>query len=268
MLAIFLRTIKDRKISLFMYCIAGIGFLWMYVLLFPSIQKQGESFLELMKGYPEGLMKIFGIEEFSFLTIESFLAIEQFSFIWPILVIFLLVSTAGTALAGEIEKGTIEIMLASPTSRRHIFGGRYLAGVFALLIFTVCSVFAVIPLAEIHNVDYLLKSYIAMALMGFLFGLAVFSFAMLLSAISSERSRVYMITGSILIVMYVLNVVSMLKESLSYLQYFSFFHYYDPHSALVGSTVSGVAILVFIIVVIVCTVAGAILFSTRDIKSV
>lgn len=269
MFTIFLSTIKDRRISLIIYCIAGIALLWIYVALFPSIQAQAENFKDLMSNFPEGFLKAFGIEDgFSLTTLESFLAVEQFSFVWPIIVIILLVPLAASGIAGEVEKGTAEIVLARPVSRRNIFAGRYLAGVFTLVVFTVFSVFSVVPLAELHNIDYAFGNYITIAITGFLFGIAVFSVGMLLSAISSERSRVYMGVGGMLIVMYVLNLVSALKDNLGNLRYLSFFHYFDPTQALVHNTISGVAILVFVAAIIICSLAGAILFSKRDIKVV
>lgn len=269
MLAIFLRTIKDRKISLAIYSATGVGLLWIYVLLFPSIQAQAEGFGELMKNYPEGFLKAFGIEDGLILsTLEGFLALEQFSLVWPIIVIFLLVSLAAAGIAGEVEKGTSEIILARPVSRRNIFVGRYLAGVSILIVFIVFSVFSVVPLAGFHGIDYAMEGYVAISIIGFLFGIAVFSMAMFFSAISSERGRVYMATGGILIVMYVLNLVSALKDDLGNLRYLSFFHYYDPTQALVHSSISGGAILVFIVISVACAVTGAVLFSRRDIKTV
>ena len=269
MLTIFLRTMKDRRISLTIYCLAGVALLWIYVMLFPSIQAQAEGFNELIKNYPEGFLKAFGIEDgFSLSTLESFLAVEQFSFVWPIIVIFLLVSLAATGIAGEVEKGTSEIILARPVSRRNVFVGRYLAGVFTLIVFTIFSIFSIVPLAELHGIDYAMEGYVAISIIGFLFGIAVFSIAMLFSAISSERGRVYMATGGILIIMYVLNLISVLKDGLGNFRYLSFFHYYDPTQALVHNAISGVAVLLFIVVSVACAIAGAILFSKRDIKTV
>jgi len=180
----------------------------------------------------------------------------------------LLVSLAAAGIAGEVEKGTAEIMLARPVSRRNIFAGRYLAGAFTLSVFTVFSVFGIVPLAELHSIDYVLKSYVIMAIMGFLFGLSVFSMAMLFSAVFSERGRVYMATGGMLIVMYVLNLISTLQDNLGNLRYLSFFHYYDPNSALIHNTIGTTSLLVFILVALTCTVLGIFLFSKRDINKV
>lgn len=262
---IFLRTIKDRKISIIIYIVASIGFMWMYIAMFPSIQDQADQFQELMKSYPQEFMKAFNIEELSFDKIEKFLAMENFSIIWPLMVIFMMISLAGAAISGEIEKGTAEIILSKPVSRLKIFIGKYLAGVFILAVFTACSVFFVAPLCTLHNVDYVMENYVHMAAIGFLFGLAVYSVALMFSAMFSERSKPYMFTGGILILMYVANIVANLKDQLKNFKYLSFFHYYNQNQALIHNNLEINSILVFAGVAIICTIVGVIYFNKRDI---
>jgi ABC-2 type transport system permease protein len=265
MLAIFWQTIRRKKISLLVYCLAGILFLWMFVAFFPSIQEEAEKFEEVFKSYPEEFMKALNIEELKFDQLEKFLTVEQFSIIWPIMVIFMIVAVAGAALSREVEKGTIEILLSRPVSRLKIFFARYLAGLFILLIFTVFSIFAVVPLAKLHDVDYVFKNYITIAVLGFLFGWAVFSMALMFSAIFSERSKVYMVSGSILFIMYALNVAASLRENLEELKYLSFFYYYDYSQALIHNTLENTSLLVFGGTVVVCTIIGAVWFNRRDV---
>lgn len=265
MLTIFWRIIKDRRISLIVYCLAGIGLLWMYIALFPSIQTQAASFNELLKNYPQALMKAFGLEELNLSRVENYLAMEQFSIIWPMMVIFLVVSLAGAAIAGEIEKGTAEIMLSKPVSRLKIFFGKYLAGVFTIIVFTICSIFAAIPLAKLYNIDFVFKNYVTLSIVSFFFSLAIFSLAMFFSAIFSEKSKAYMTTGGILIVMYVLNIIAALKDNLKSLKYLSFFYYYDPDQALIKNIINETGVLVFVIIAVVCAIVAAIWFKKRDI---
>jgi len=264
MMAIFWRTIKDRKVSLIVYCVAAILFLWMYIALFPSMQAQSETLNKAYENMPEGFYKAFGIEELNISTIENFVAMEHFSMIWPIMVIIMLMAIAGTGLAGEIERGTAEILLSRPVSRVKIFFARYMSGVFSLLIFTIVSIFAIVPLAAIHGVTYHLENFAYVAIISFLFGWVIFSLAMMCSAFFSERSRVYMVSGSILLVMYVLNIAAALKESLKDLKYLSFFHYYNYNDALIRHTLSLNDILVFVGVAVVCTIVGVWWFKKRD----
>ena len=266
MLPILIRTIKDKKVSLIVYCVAAILVIWMYVGMFPTIQEEAESFNELIKNYPESFMKAFGIDEqITFDKIENFLSIEHFSLVWPIMMIFFMIAIATFSLATEVEKGTAEILLSRPVSRVEIFLARYLAGIIILLIFTLISVYSLIPLAELHNIEYALENYCTMTILGLLFGWAVFSFAMMLSAIFSEKGRVYMIGGMTIVGMYIANVASSLLEKLENLQYISFFHYYDYQAALVENHIDELSIYVFIGVAVVCTCVGLIWFNKRDV---
>ncbi len=185
--------------------------------------------------------------------------------VWPILVIVMLLAIAGSGLAGELEQGTAELLLSRPVSRVRIFTARYLVGLFSLFVFTVVSVFAIIPLAAIHGIEYNLESFALVAVISFLFGWAVFSVAVLFSASFSERSRVYMVSGGIVLVMYVLNVLARLSENMEWLKFVSFFHYYDYNGALLESTLDSTDVLLFVAVIIVCTFGAMWWFVRRDI---
>lgn len=266
MITIFWRSIKDRRISLIVYMAAALLFMWMYVAMFPSIQAQAESFSALMESFPPAIFEAFGIEDLAMSTLEEFLSVEHFSLVLPIMVIFLLTSVAGRALAGEIELGTIELLIGRPVSRLKLFVARYAAGLGILLTFTVISVYTGIPLATLHGVEYQAGGFAAGAGIILLFGWAVFSMAMMFSCIFSERSKVYMASGGILLTMYVLNVLALMKDSLDGLKYLSFFHYYAFSDALVRQVMYGTGSLVFICVALVCTTVGLTWFLKRDIS--
>ena len=240
----------------------------MYVSLFPFIQEQAEELKKALDVYPESFMQAFGIEnqQLLFEKLDNFLAAEYYSFIWPIMVIALLISLGGYSIAGEVEKGTMETLLAQPISRVKLFFEKYLAGLFIFIIFVIVSVFAVVPLAEAYNIDYQFNHYITVAILGFMFGLAIFSIASLLSAIFSEKGKAYFITAGIIIVMYVLNIMATLKESLVDLKYFSFFYYYDYTKALFDNQIDDLAFWVFLGVSVVCTALAVFWFSKRDIS--
>lgn len=265
MIALVSRMLKDRRVSLLVYCIAGIGFLWMYVAIYPSIEGQADRFNELFQSYPEGFMKAFGIDQINLSTLENYIAMEHFSLIWPLMMFFFIISIAAGGLSGEVERGTIELLLARPISRLKLFFSRYLFGALALIVFIILTVFAIIPLAELHNVTYATSRYIDVALIGLLLGLAVFSLSLCLSALFSEKGRVSMIMGGSLVLMYVLNVIAALKENLSDLKYLSFFHYFDSQAALTKGEISLASVWVFVAVIVVSTIAGAFFWKRRDV---
>ncbi len=265
MLNIFWRIIKDRKISLLVYCLAMVGFLWMYVALFPSLQESFELIDAYVKTLPEGFLKAFGFETEAFRTFEGYIATEHFSFIWPIVMIILMMSFAGGAIAGEIDKGTIEIILSQPISRIKIFFSKYLASIFTLLVFVLASIASVFPMASIYDISVKTENFIKLGILGFIFGLAIFGISMLFSVIFSEKGKVYFITAGILILMYVVNIISALKENLEDLRYGSFFYYFNPTNALVHNKIDNLAYYVFLGTFVTTTILAVIWFEKRDI---
>ncbi len=259
------RTIKDKRLSLIIFTLATVGMLWVYVGMFPGIQQESQKLAEAFQGYPEAMLKAFNIEEIDFSHLENFVAMEQYSIIWPLVVIFLLLAFAGTSLAGEVEKGTVESLLSRPLSRRKIFFQKYLAGLVVLVGYTGVTVFAIWPLAALQNIDFQMANFVSVFWLCLLFGWAVYSLGMLCSTWFSERSRVYGIAGGILLLMYVLNIVAALQEKLSNLKYASFFHYYDSSAVLIRGEFDGLSVVVFAGFAIITTALAAWRFQKRDV---
>ncbi len=262
---IFWKIIKDRRISTIIYCVAAVALVWMYIAMYPTITKQTAVMNEAFKNYPEALLKAFGIEQLTFDHLENFLAMEQFSIIWPVMVIFMVAAFASNSLAREVEKGTAEILLSRPISRLKIFFGRYLAAVAVLAVFTILSTMTVPPIAGAYNIDYQFTSYIYTAILGFLFGWTFLSIAFMCSALFSEKSRVAMSIGGLAVVIYVMRLVSSFIEKLDWLKYLSFFHYFNANDTMINGTLKPISIVVFVGVIIACTAVGAWHFQKRDI---
>jgi ABC-2 type transport system permease protein len=240
----------------------------MYVAMWPSFSKESEKFLELADAYPEAVMKAMNIDIMSmFGSLEGFIAGEHFSIIWPIILIILTLSYASSAIAGEIDKGTIELLLAQPISRLKIFFAKYFSGLAIIVAFILLSNFSVVPFALLHSVDFKLQNYLTISILGFLFAFAIYGICMMLSSLFSARGKPMAITGGLLIIMYALNVFSAFQESVENLKYASFFHYYDFASAAIHNQLDSLNVAVFLTVGVVTTVIGAYIFVKRDIAT-
>ncbi len=267
MLSIFWRTIRDRKYSVIIYSTASVILLEMYIALFPALKEQSAEMAKLLETYPESMWKAFNIDPSSltFDKVGPFLAMKQFNFVWPILAFIFVIGFAGYALANEIEKGTIEVLLAQPVSRAKAFVSRYLAGLTNLAIFTAISVLAIIPLTAIHGVEIEIDGVFALAFISLLFAWAVYAISFVASAVFSEKSRVAMIGGGLLILMYVTNIIAGLKENLSDLKYLSFFYYYNPARTIEQVEFVPYSLLVFGGVIVIFSLIAFFWFNRRDI---
>jgi len=267
MLAITKRIWRDRLMPLVAYSVGGIALVWLYIALLPTVQQSQVQMQEILKTMPEGLLKAFGMSGVDLGSLETLLAMKQYNMVWPLLLIFLVVSIAGGIIAGEIENRTIEITLAAPKSRAEVFLGKYLAGFIYMIIFVAATTLCTIPLAELHNCQYQAANYFTLFYLSLAFGWAVWGISIFLSSIFSSRGRVYSIFGIIYVVMYVLFIVTTLKESWKNLEYLSFFYYYNYNDALIHNHLGRLEMLVFLVVAIVFSLAGFIAFKKRDIAT-
>jgi len=266
MKALFLKTIKEKMWLLIILCIVSILTLWLYISLYPTFSKQSGEYEKLLASFPKELWEIFGLQDgnFSMSTLEKFISVEMYSLLWPILSIIFFISIGVGLIAGEIEKGTIEIILSLPISRIKAFLSKYLAGATIIIILSFVSIYSVIPIARALNIAYNVETYHKLFLTGTLFCLSGFSVVMLLSTIFDKGKTILIGTG-IYFMMYVITILSALKDNLKDLQYFSFFHYLDASRVLSENKLDEHSILVFSAVTIICTIIAVYIFHKRDI---
>jgi len=265
MITIFIRTIKDRWRMLLAMCIIGVGSQLMYISLYPTFQSSQINYDDLMKQMPEAFKKVINMDSFSMDTIEKYLTMEMYSMFWLVLTIILTLSLAGSSLANDVERETIIQSASQPVSRTKIFFSRWLAAVSIYTAFNFVINAVVFPLCAVFNVDYLPSHFLAVGVMGELLGLALLSLAFAISAWLSDKGKVYMVMGGTVLIMYVLNIISSLKDNLANLKYISIFHYFDPNKALIQGQYDFSAIVVFLGIIVVSTLIGWWRWRTRDV---
>lgn len=95
----------------------------------------------LVAQFPPGLVEAFGLAAMG--TIEGFLAIELYEFLWLVGLGAYVAYSGGGTIAGDVETGRIDTLLAAPISRDRLLIEKYLALLTPVLLANV-AVFAVI----------------------------------------------------------------------------------------------------------------------------
>jgi ABC-2 type transport system permease protein len=85
--------------------------------MYPTI-RGNRQLVTLHETYPKALRSLFGINDLASGT--GFLRAEIFSFVGPLLVIILAVLWGGDVIAGEEDRGTMDLLMANPISRRRV----------------------------------------------------------------------------------------------------------------------------------------------------
>lgn len=269
MIALVTTTIRKNLRSLLAYLAIAALLVWIYVAIFPSLADQAAEFEKLIQTYPEGFLEAFGVEDAAqtFQSIEGFIATEHYSLMWPLILIIMVVSFGSGAIAGEVDRGTIELLLAQPLSRSRIYWGKLVAGMALIFAFALTSAFSVVPFSLLHNVELQLTNHLTIAVLGSLFGWAILGMTMLLSSFSSSRGRVASLSAGILLLMYAAKIIASLKESLEELKYTSFFHYFDHTNAVINNSIRLENALVFVGAAVVTSLLGWLIFLRRDVAT-
>lgn len=265
MFAIFWRTILDRKVTLLAFLAFGISMMWMYVYFYPSVQATSTQVSDLVKALPSELSKAFGLDPRSFTTFEGYVAGKQFSLVWPMLMVMLVSGMAANYIAGDIEKGTMELVLSQPISRFKVIISRIISGIFVCFLFAALTVLSVIPFASIYGISIPESHFWLTSAIGFCFGVAVFGLSMLASSFLSEKGKALFLAIGVLLAMYVINIVALLKASLENIKYASYFYYFDYTGMLLDGKIGKLSIWVLSLSFLAFAACGTIWFTKRDI---
>ncbi len=264
---IFFRTmLRDKYKLLVIYTVASIGLLEMYIALFPTIKDQSASIDQLIRTMPPALFKAFGMDpaSFSFGSFQTYLSSEYMSFLWPMLAIALAISIANYIAVREVDSGTIETLLSSPTRRSRIFTERFAAGLSIVSLFSIISLVGALPLAWLHGISFITENFVVASIGSTLFAATVYSIAVACSVIFSTKGRATMTASGILLLMYVVNVISGLNEDLENLRYFSLFNYFNGSELLGKAIYPEHMFLVFIGVIVLLFTFSFWWFKRRD----
>lgn len=260
------REFKSYRRSTLVYALIGFLLLLMYTAIFPSFQKQSADLVRLVNSFPQSFQKAFNIDTNFFSSLPAYLAGEKYSLTWQILALLLAISRAGQALAGEIEKGTMSFMLMLPISRLRLYAGKYLSGIVAIVLFVIATVLGEIPIAAAFGLHYPIKGTLFLAVLGLAFAWAIFALSLAVSAAVSERSKMYFVIGGMAILMYVADIVAKLKPDISWIGKLSLFHYFEVNEFLVLGHFKTLDVVVFAVLAVLATIAGAMVFINRDIS--
>jgi ABC-2 type transport system permease protein len=163
--------------------------------------------------------------------LSTFLSI---AFTHPLVLILLCVfaiAVASRALAGEIERGTIDLLLAAPVTRTQLAlasFAAFAAGLALLLLGHWAGLRLGLQWTGIRPPAQTLPGlgYAGLNLAALL--LCVGGYSFLCSALASERGRAAGLAAGITVAFYFVNVLAQLWEKARFMQSFSIFYYLRP----------------------------------------
>lgn len=118
--SVLLKSLRDLRRGFAWWSLGIAGMTAMLVAVYPSIRRN-PALDKLVASYPEALKGFVGFGgEVDYASAAGYLGIELFSFMVPLLLLVAAIGAGARAVAGEEEAGTLELLLACPTTRRRL----------------------------------------------------------------------------------------------------------------------------------------------------
>jgi ABC-2 type transport system permease protein len=262
---VWLKTLYDGRRGLLAWTVSLLLLVGMYAAIWPSLKGQ-PSMSDFLDNMPETFRALFAVSGADMSTPVGYVQIELLSFMGPLLLILYAVVAGSSAVAGEEDRHTLDLLLANPVSRPRLVlekaaamvlgtvglaavlgGGLVVVGRWAGMALPVGPVAA----AMLH-----------MALLGLVFG----ALALAIGATTGNLGAARAVPALLAVVTYVINGLGPQVSWLEPLQKLSPFYQYIGHDPLRnGISVAGIGVaLAEIAVLVAVAVVG---FRRRDVAA-
>jgi ABC-2 type transport system permease protein len=261
--AIFRKSLRDNRwitlgLGLMMGAIGGIT-----ILFFPTV-KELPGLDKLIEAMPEALQAFTG-EVKDFDTPEGLLATKFFAF-GPIMLAIYAVQFAAVGVAGEEQRGTMDLLLSNPVPRWHVVIEKFAAfvvsllGVLLLVFFGIAAGAVLTPEADM-SWRHVFEATMNLGPIAITFGSMTF---LLAATLSSKRSS-GMIAVTVTVAFYMLDVLGKLDSPLKSLRSINPFYYYGARTLFDGMDWGNVTVL--IVAGLVLLTMAVFSFERRDLAT-
>ncbi len=235
---------------------------WVY----PTMRTNTALLDQYMKTFPKGFLSAFGMSG-SLSDPGVFYTTYVGSFLWPFAAGVAAIALATRPVAADLDRGYLELTLATPLSRARLLAVAIVGQLGALVLLAVVMVGAVLLGGAIVGAGFDAERFALAIPVEIAFGLAIAGPTTLLSVVTLSRGRSAGIAAGALVVMYLIRIVVGLEPDLGWLGRLSLFEYGNL-SGVVGNGTFPVGDTLFLAGIGVASWAAALgLFRRRDLAA-
>jgi ABC-2 type transport system permease protein len=264
--SIALKSLRDVRRSFLWWSLGLAGFVALIMAVYPTV-KSNPSLNELAEDYPEALKAFIGLGgQVDYSSPAGYLGIELFSLMVPLLLLVAAIGTGAGSIAGEEERGTLELLLANPVSRTRVVLEKSAALALEVAGLGVVLWLALWIGALTVGMDISAGKLAGATVGAVLLAVAYGAIALLLGAATGRRAVAIGLTAAVGVAAYLVNGLAPLVDGLEVPQKLSpFYHYASGDPLRQGVSVAHLAVLIGIAVA--ATALAPVLFSRRDVST-
>lgn len=241
--SLFLKILRDYRISLLFW---GLGFIALsfYLMYFYPFISKTPDILRILENLPPIIKNFIG-NTAKLTSPEGFFNVQPFSMMAPLLFLIFSILKGGNIIAGEMEKGTLDLLMANPLPRWRLVVEKYSALGMSLFYLSITFWIGMVSSSLIFNVKINFLRLAAAIISCFALGLFFASLTLTLGCLSLRKKMSYGIVIGLAFVTYMINAYAPMVASLRPYQVFSPFYYYNGASPMIyGLNIAHFSILI------------------------
>ena len=261
----FKREMKINLKSVMIWTSILIGLFLVVFLVYPSIvnSENMEMMDEIMKMFPEEMLKAFNMDISSIDSAFGWLKTEGFVFVLLITGIYSGILGSNILLKEESDK-TIEYLNSVPVTRKNIVINKILCGLlYIILMIAIIGIFNFIGLSLSGEFDR--KSYILLSITPIFSSIVIFAVCLFLSTFTHKTKKTIGISLGIVFASYFLNIISEMGESTEFLKYISIFTLADIRNVIINVSINPLMIVLTIGITVVFMILTTIRYEKKEL---
>ena len=234
--------------------------------VYPSIH--GLKFLNnLIKSYPQALKGFVGFGgNLDIASGAGYLGTEVFSFWGPIVLVAIAIAAGSGAIAGEEERGTLDLLLSLPVSRTRCLLEKLAALVCEVIALAVVMWILLVIVSSAAGMGVSAGKLAAATLGAVLFALDFGLLALVIGAGTGRKALAIGVSATLAVTADVLNALAPLASWLKDVKFVSPFYYYT-HGDPLRHGISATDTLILVAIAAVFAGLAPLLFRRRDIAA-
>ena len=246
---VFKREWKRAQKALWIWVLALGGMSFLIMSIYPQFAENKDQLEELIKLYPEAMLKAFNIDQLGFDSALGFYAIEGYLFVTLFGSIYAALLAGGVLVKEESDR-TIEFLLAKPISRIQVVVQKAAAVGLVLVMFNLVLTiinYVGFQIADDNQVEF--DTFIMISIAPLLLHLTFAAISFGISAFLRKQRLVTSISLAVVLFSYFMSIVSSISDKLSFFKWMTPFEYVSSAYIIEHAAVKPEYLLIMVVVI-------------------
>ncbi len=257
------RSLREERRGLLGWSVGVATYCVVMLSVYPSIH-DNKAFAKIFEAYPEVFRKLFNLTDFT--TGPGYLGAEIFSVIAPMLLALFAILWGSDLAAGEEDRGTIDLLLANPVSRRRVLLEKWAALALGTLGLGAVLEGVLGLLGPLFSLSVGWAGLTAAVLGSTAFALACATLALAVGAASGSRGLARGVATAFAVASYLLSALAPLVSAFRRVSWLSLWEQALGHQPLTtGLRPTNLSVLLVVVVVLVAVALWG--YDRRDLAT-